>query len=161
LALTSPHALQKIVSGGQTGADRAALDAARAANFPFGGWIPQGRWAEDGAVDPAYSGLRETASSEPAERTRLNVIDSDATLIVSHGPLIGGTALSFKIAVELAKPVLHIDLRIVDPARATCDATHWLCDHEVEVLNVAGARASADPEIYAATFSLISAILTC
>lgn len=153
------HAIAKIVSGGQTGADRAALDAARVAGCPMGGWVPRGRSAEDGAIDPSYVGLRETASSDPAERTRWNVRDSDATLIVSHGPLVGGTALTQKVALELAKPVCHIDLLQMSSELALQDVRRWLSEHRVQTLNVAGARSSEDPQIYDATFRLISRLL--
>lgn len=112
------RAAHKIISGGQTGADRAALDAARALGVACGGWVPRGRWAQDGAIDAAYSSLCETMTADPAERTRLNVVDSDATLIVSHGALHGGAALTLQIARELAKPVLHIDLTVTAKALA-------------------------------------------
>lgn len=153
------HSLQKIVSGGQTGADRAALDAARSVGLQYGGWVPRDRQAEDGVIDPKYVGLRETQSADPAERTRRNVVDSDATLIVSHGPLVSGSALTLGISVELGKPVLHLDLRSTDPSLAVRNVITWLCEHEVSTLNVAGPRASEDCEVYAATFDLVSAIL--
>ena len=84
----------QIVSGGQTGADRAALDIALELGFESGGWVPLGRQAEDGKIPDRYPNLRETDSPLPAVRTELNVRDSDATLIVSHGTLVGGTALT-------------------------------------------------------------------
>ena len=90
--------LEKIVSGGQTGADRAALDFARANGLGIGGWVPRGRLAEDGLIPEDYLGLLEADSTDPAVRTALNVRDSDATLILSHGPLTGGSLLTLQEA---------------------------------------------------------------
>ena len=83
--------IRRIVSGGQTGADRAALDAALGAGVPIGGWVPKGRRAEDGTIPERYSNLRETDTDLYETRTRWNVRDSDATLILSHGALAGGS----------------------------------------------------------------------
>jgi putative molybdenum carrier protein len=151
--------LRKIVSGGQTGADRAALHAARSAGVAIGGWVPAGRAAEDGPIDAAFAELRETTSGEPAERTRLNVRDSDATLIVSHGPLQGGSALTFALAQELERPVLHLDLERSALPGAVELARAWLRSHPVATLNVAGPRASEDPRVYDATLAVVSALL--
>ena len=151
--------LRRIVAGGQTGADRAALEAARAAGFAAGGWVPRGRWAEDGRVPDGLGELRETESADPAERTRRNVADSDATLLLSHGPLRGGSALTQNEALRLGKPCLWIDLdqRALEPAIEHVLA--WLERHEVGVLNVAGPRASEDAEIFSSAFALVSALL--
>src|SRR5258706_15582674 len=102
--------LTKIVSGGQTGADRAALDVALEQGFEIGGWIPKGRRAEDGPIPQSYRGLLETDSADPSVRTALNVRDSDATLIVSHGQLRGGSLLTLDEARRLGRCVLHVDL---------------------------------------------------
>lgn len=136
----------RIVSGGQTGVDRAALDAALALGLPIGGWCPAGRWAEDGPVPDRYP-LRSTVSADPAERTRLNVRDSDGTLVLSLGPPAGGTALTVRHARTLGRPV-----RIVDPTREGPDATaQWAGGLGWPlVLNVAGPRESEAPGIYAA-----------
>jgi hypothetical protein len=152
-------ALSRIVSGGQTGADRGALEAARAAGFPAGGWVPQGRWAEDGPVPDGLGELRETASADPAERTRRNVADADATLILSHGPLRGGSALTREEAVRLGKPCLWLDLGQVPIELAARQVLAWLEQHAARVLNVAGPRASEDAEIYRSAFALISEVL--
>lgn len=152
-------AVAKIVSGGQTGADRAALEAARARGVPIAGWVPRGRWAEDGRVPDELVELRETESRDPAERTRRNVADSDGTLIVSHGALSGGTALTRATAEQTGKPCLWIDLAARAPELARSDARAWLELHQVHVLNVAGARASEDVGIHDATFALVSALL--
>jgi hypothetical protein len=149
----------RIVSGGQTGVDRGALDAARAAGVPIGGWVPRGRWAEDGRVPDSYDGLRETGSADPAHRTRRNVEDSDGTLLVSHGPLAGGSELTRSLAEALDKPCLWLDLDAVAAADAVNRARRWLRHHQIRTLNVAGPRASEDPNAYAATLGLIGAIL--
>jgi len=151
--------LIRIVSGGQTGADRGALDAARAAGVPIGGWVPRGRWAEDGPVPAAYDGLRETASADPAERTRRNVLDSDGTLIVSHGPPGGGTALTRSVAEALGKPCLWLDLDVLSAEDAVARALAWMSRHAIETLNVAGPRASEDPRGYDSTRAVIGALL--
>src|SRR5690606_31296737 len=99
---------QLIISGGQTGVDRAALDAALALGIEHGGWCPLGRWAEDGRIPERYR-LRETNSPDYAVRTCRNVDEADATLIVAPAPLIGGTRLTYEYAVQTGKPCLVID----------------------------------------------------
>jgi hypothetical protein len=146
-----------IISGGQTGADRAAWDAAIELGLEIGGWVPKGRWAEDGPIAESYRGLRETDSATPSERTRHNVREADATLIVSHGPLAGGSALTMDEALRAAKPVLHIDLQTMDPAVAAHAVREWLDTIRPRVLNVAGPRASEDPTIYDSVAALLRA----
>jgi hypothetical protein len=132
-----------VVSGGQTGVDRAALDVAIALGIPHGGWCPRGRRAEDGMV-PARYALVEHASSDYAARTEANVVDSDATLIVSRGALGGGTALTRDVARRLGKPCLVVDLSASPAPRVVRD---WLATNDVGVLNVAGPRESQRPGI--------------
>ena len=110
--------VKKIVSGGQTGADRAAWDVVLELGLEIGGWVPKGRLAEDGSIPERYTGLREATLADPAVRTVLNVRDSDATLIVSNGPLSGGSLLTFQEAVRCGRPVLHLDLSVLRPAEA-------------------------------------------
>jgi hypothetical protein len=153
-------AVRRVVSGGQTGADRAALEAALALKVEIGGWVPMGRLAEDGPIPPHMTGLVETETEAPEERTRANVRDSDATLIVSHGPLAGGSALTLQTALEFHKPVLHVDLDRDSGEAAFAIVSSWLRRHRVESLNVAGPRASEDFRIYQDTFTLITALLT-
>jgi hypothetical protein len=133
-----------IVSGGQTGVDRAAWDVAIEVGLPIGGWVPKGRLAEDGAIAQRYTGLREAESADPAMRTVLNVRDSDATLIFSHGPLTGGSRLTFETAGRLRRPVLHVDLSNTTDAEAVTAVRAWLLGVRPEILNVAGPRASGD-----------------
>ncbi|MGR9106566.1 MAG: putative molybdenum carrier protein [Gammaproteobacteria bacterium] len=141
-----PHSRSAIsvISGGQTGVDRAALDAAMAMNIPVGGWCPKGRRAEDGRIPERYP-LRETASEDYALRTRLNVLDADATLILCRGSLAGGTLLTKQLADGHDKK-----LRIADPG---CAEDHravaaWLIENGIGTLNVAGPREEKVPGIY-------------
>ncbi|MDY7110295.1 MAG: putative molybdenum carrier protein [Planctomycetota bacterium] len=147
-----------IISGGQTGADRAALDVALALGLKCRGWCPRNRVAEDGPIDMHYP-LRETASDDPADRTRCNVRDADGTLILASGELQGGTALTRDIADELGKPLL-----IGDPAGAPtpdlCARIHgWIAEHGIAVLNVAGPRESESPGAYEQAGALLRALL--
>ena len=125
--------LRKIVSGGQTGVDRAALDWALARGVPCGGWCPLGRWAEDGPIDAWYP-LRETPDADPAQRTEWNVRDSDGTLIVT-------------LARRLAKPLLHL-AKADSPAAGQAESlSQFIGQHEIRVLNVAGPRESGEPGV--------------
>lgn len=145
----------RIVSGGQTGADRGALDAALELGLETGGWVPRGRLAEDGVIPDRYPNLREAESGAPAVRTELNVRDADATLIVSHGALIGGTALTEKLAVQLGRPLLHLDLDRLPEPNASTALRDWLSERRPDTLNVAGARRSEDPKIHDAVRRLL------
>lgn len=147
--------LEKIVSGGQTGADRAALDFARTHGLGVGGWVPRGRIVEDGRISEDYVGLVEADSDDPAVRTALNVRDSDATLVLSHGPLAGGSLLTLQEARRLGRPVLHLDLDQIATASAAGQLRRWLATVRPLVLNVAGPRASEDPQIASATGMLL------
>jgi hypothetical protein len=148
-----------IISGGQTGADRAALDVAMAWGLEAGGWVPNGRLAEDGVIPLRYTGLRETASADPAERTRLNVRDCDGSLIISHGLLRGGSLLAVESAEALGRPLLHIDLERRDMADAVEAAAEWVRTQRIRALGVGGPRTSEDPRVYDATVVLVSGLL--
>jgi hypothetical protein len=147
-------------SGGQTGVDRAALDAARELGLPTGGWVPRGRLAEDGPIPASYEGLRETPSADYAERTTWNVRDSDATLLLHRGTLAGGSAFTRDEAARLGKPCLALDLDTLTPEQALEAARRWLAGVAGSRLNVAGPRASGDPDIYARARALLVALLT-
>ena len=145
----------RIVSGGQTGVDRGALDAAIELGIAHGGWCPNGRLAEDGRIPDRYE-LAETESPDYAVRTEKNVLEGDATLIVCRGPLSGGTALTQRLAEAHGRPHLVVDLsEEAEPAAIR----RWLDEHEVEVLNVAGPRESQSPGIQAETTALLRAVL--
>jgi hypothetical protein len=147
----------RIVSGGQTGVDRAALDVAIGRGIPCGGWCPKGRLAEDGVIPACYP-LCETSTSEYAERTAWNVRDSGGTLILTWGPPAQGTAFTAYIARDLRKPCLVVDLaEEVPPAMATA----WLRAHDIKVLNVAGPRASKCPHLYPLAVTFLETLLDC
>lgn len=137
-----------IVSGGQTGADRAALDFAIRFSIPHDGWCPRGRLAEDGRLDQHYQ-LRETPTSKYDQRTRWNVRDSDATLVVTiQANPTGGTALTLGVARQQSKPYLHISReKIASIDKAGQRVAEFMSEHNVVRLNVAGPRASQEPEI--------------
>ena len=136
----------RIVSGGQTGPDRAALDVGIEYGLSVGGWCPAGRWAEDGPIPDRYP-LVATPEADPAVRTRRNVLDSDATLILSPRPLTGGTALTGRVAALADRPVLVVD-PVGEPPEA---AAAWLRSHLPRggALNVAGPRESECPGLEA------------
>ena len=144
----------KIISGGQTGADRAALDFAIKHNIPYGGWVPKGRKTEDGRLPDHYQ-LQEMPSGDYSKRTKQNILDSDGTLIVSHGFLTGGSALTEFLAEEHNKPCLHIDLNLLSMQEAAWIIHKWIQSHKLKVLNVAGPRAGKDSKIYEATMNLL------
>ncbi|MCC6158852.1 MAG: putative molybdenum carrier protein [Deltaproteobacteria bacterium] len=138
-----------IVSGGQTGVDRAALDGALTVGLACGGWCPAGRRAEDGPI-PARYPLRETPSAEYDERTRWNVRDADATLVLTMGAPTGGTAYTIEVARRLVKPCLVVDLARTP---AIDEAVAWVHAGRFEVLNVAGPRESKSESIYAKAYA--------
>lgn len=151
--------IRRIVSGGQTGADRAALDAATAYGVEIGGWVPLGRWAEDGRVPDCYPNLRETGSADPALRTELNVHDSDGTVVFSHGDVSGGSRWTMDVAGRLRKPLLHLDLDTHAAQAAVDRLLAWMKAERIEVLNVAGPRESEDAGIHAAVHAVLVAAL--
>lgn len=138
---------ERIVSGGQTGADRAALDAAGELGIPSGGWVPKGRRAEDGPIPTRYEGLRETSSDSYEERTELNVRDSNATVVFTIGPPTGGSAFTSALARATGKPLLEIDLANCPPEEAAARLRAWLEGVSPRILNVAGQRESSAPGI--------------
>jgi hypothetical protein len=150
--------ITRIVTGGQTGADRAALEVAIELGIDYGGWCPAGGWAEDYPQPPGllalYPKLTATAEPEPAVRTRLNVRDSGATLIVWDGRTPSpGTQLTTRAAQELGRPLL------VTPGDAA-ETKAWLAAlGSAVVLNVAGPRESGCPGTYARTVELLRAVL--
>lgn len=138
--------VEKIVSGGQTGADRAALDFALAHGIPHGGWCPSGRRAEDGALENCYT-LRETPDEDYSQRTEWNVRDSDGTVVFSLAPdLSGGSKLTVELARRFRKPCLHLSQANVANAAAN-RLREFVQLHSIRVLNVAGPRVSNEPGV--------------
>jgi len=146
----------KVVSGGQTGVDRGALDAAIKLGIAHGGWCPRGRLAEDGQIPDRYE-LSETDSPNYAVRTERNVLDSDATLILCRGRPTGGTELTLRLAQQHGKPHRVVDL---DDPPAPAEVRRWLEDERVAVLNVAGPRQSQSPGIGEQTTKFVCELLT-
>lgn len=138
--------IKTIISGGQTGVDRAALDAALAHGIPHGGWCPRGRRAEDGAIPGCYR-LDETPAEEYATRTAWNIRDADATLILTRGRPDGGTALTLRLARDAGKPCLLVDLAEESPDAGI--VAEWLERNHIRILNIAGPRESKQPGIHA------------
>ena len=144
----SSSPLNKIISGGQTGVDRAALDVAIFLDVAHGGWCPKHRRAEDGKIPDIYQ-LKETSARDYSVRTEKNVIESDGTLILFRHELSGGTLLTLKLAQKHHRPHLCIDLEDFEASTglSPADINNWICDHNIGVLNVAGPRESSSPGI--------------
>jgi len=147
--------LPVIVSGGQTGVDRAALDVSMDLGLGCRGWCPKGRKAEDGPLPQRYT-LRETESSEYSLRTRYNVRDSDATLILNRGELAGGTAATLRFAEEMNRPCLVLQMDL-DPEIG--EVLTWIAQGQFRVLNVAGPRESKYPGIYVESVAFLTELM--
>lgn len=141
----------KIISGGQTGVDRAALDAALELNIECGGWCPKHRRAMDGMLPLKYP-VKETPSPDYKQRTKWNVRDSDGTLIINREKLEGGTAYTIEVAKKMQKPYLVID---IDTSQNIQPVLDWLEQYHIQVLNVAGPREEKRQGIYAQTHSFL------
>lgn len=151
------HRIKKIVTGGQTGVDRGALDAAIALGIQHGGWCPRGRLAEDGPIAARYQ-LQELDSSDYADRTERNVIDSDGTLILYRDRLQGGTALTNRLAKAHGKPLLRVRLdRTIEFEKIV----RWIADEGIEVLNIAGPRGSSHPDLQPQTCEMVKKLFAC
>jgi hypothetical protein len=146
--------IDKIISGGQTGVDQAGLDVAIKLGIPYGGWIPKGRKTENGPLSQKYR-MQEMPTSRYADRTEKNVIDSDGTLIISRGKLTNGSEYTRKMAMKHNRPWLHIDIAKDAKFHAATRIVSWIFDNEIRELNVAGPRASKDPEIYLDAMNII------
>jgi hypothetical protein len=147
--------VRKLVSGGQTGVDRAALDVALELGIPCGGWCPKGRLAEDGAIPSRYP-LVETPSPEYPQRTERNVRDSDGTLALTRGEPRGGTAFTLKVAERGRRPRHVVDLEAPDLDAARL----WIAVNAIKVLNVAGPRESDSPGIHGQAAAFLRELLT-
>jgi len=153
--------IRKIISGGQTGADRAALEWAIENSILHGGYCPKGRLAEDGPIPTTYA-LLETKTNQYPERTKLNVETSNATLvIVGESKLTRGSKLTVTHAEKKQKPVLVVFAAGAEQATEAqvAEVRAWLEKHDPMVLNVAGSRASTSPNVYSFTKALLSATI--
>lgn len=148
---TSKHGLTRIISGGQTGVDRAALDFAISREIPCGGYCPKGRLAEDGIIPERFP-LEETTSQEYSERTKRNIEVSDGTLIIFSGEPQGGTLFTKTHAFSVMKPVLMID---IETPFFPIPIRKWFMDNQTHILNIAGPRESESPGIYRKTLNLL------
>ena len=151
---SSPERLLRIISGGQTGVDRAALDAALNVGVSCGGWCPAGRRAEDGVIPLRYP-LSELPGGGYDERTHKNVEDSDATLVVVFGRASGGTARTIQFCRQLGRPHLVVDAAIVPLDEAVRRAVQFVTERDLRQLNIAGPRASGEPRAYAYAYALV------
>ena len=147
--------VRRLVSGGQTGVDRAALDAAMALGIPCGGWCPRGRRAEGGPIPLRYP-LEETATSSYPQRTARNVRDSDGTLVLTRGVPRGGTALTVRLALRAGKPFRVLDL---DDDPLPSGVAEWIRRAAVRTLNVAGPRESEAPGIHDQALAFLRELL--
>ncbi len=150
--------LERIVSGGQTGADQAALDVAMELGMPHGGWVPKGRKTESGPLSVKYL-LKEMPTDSYPQRTEQNVMDSDGTLIISHGELREGSDYTRMMAAKHGKPWIHIDADEQSIDAAVGMIRTWISGNDIERLNVAGPPASKDPHIFTTTKTILKAVL--
>jgi Circularly permutated YpsA SLOG family len=150
--------LEKIITGGQTGVDRGALDAALEAHFPCGGSCPAERVAEDGAV-PARYPLMPLTEGGYRERTLQNVLDSDGTVVIFARVLSGGTLLTRDFCEQYAKPYLVIDASLQTESDAAIEIANFIRKHGIGVLNVAGARASEWPQAHQFAYQAVFEVL--
>ncbi|WP_395750982.1 YpsA SLOG family protein [Prosthecobacter sp.] len=148
----------KIISGAQTGVDRAALDAALAFGVPCGGWVPAGRHDEDGPI-PAHYPVKALKEGGYKERTIQNLCDADGTLILYFEELEGGTELTVARCIKLHRPYHLIDGAEISAERAAEMALRFVTTRDLRSLNVAGPRGSKRPEGYAYALEVVSTLL--
>jgi hypothetical protein len=147
-------AVASIISGGQTGADRGALDAAIELGIPHGGQCPKGRKCEDGVIPPRYD-LKEGSTAEFLERTEANVIACDGTLICTFGRLTPDTRLAVELAHKHGKPMLHLDLNAEATDYAVKTVRYWIEEFDIKTLNVLGNPESEATGLHGATKDLL------
>ena len=153
------HGVKKIISGGQTGADRAGLDAAIDLNMDYGGSIPKGRRTEDGTLPDRYGKIIELDTPNYPARTEKNVVDSDATVIFTYTEMGSGSVLTIELAKKHNKPYLHINLEDKRNGDAIREVSEWFDKVKPEVLNVAGSRESGAKGIYNRVYGILKAVL--
>ena len=148
----------KIVSGGQTGVDRAALDAAMENGIEAGGWCPQGRVAEDGIIPVNYP-VKELPHSGYRQRTKRNVIDSDGTVVIYFGNPSGGTKQTIAFSIQEQKPHVLIDAEELSMEEASRTIEIFIDQNSITVLNIAGPRAGGEPRAYTYAKKLMQSVL--
>ena len=153
------HGVRKIISGGQTGADRAGLDAAIDLGIDYGGSIPKGRRTEDGILPEKYHKITELETTNYPARTEKNVVESDATVIFTYTEMGAGSALTVELTKTNNRPHLHIDLENIRNGDAIKDFSEWLDKVKPAVLNVAGSRESGANGIYNRVYGILKAVL--
>jgi hypothetical protein len=151
-------ALSKIVSGGQTGVDRGALDAAMAVGFACGGWCPGDRMAEDGVIPEKYP-LMPLPNGGDRERTRLNVSDSDGTAILFYESLSDGTRLTRNLCALLKRPYVLVDARKLSGSEAVAAVVGFVEKNGIQTLNVAGPRLSGWTAGYEFALAVVSGVI--
>jgi hypothetical protein len=152
--------LTKIISGGQTGAEIAGIDAAIENGLPYGGWLPEGRRTENGPLDSKYTNMMELEDADYPDKTEQNVKDADGTAIFSHGKLTGDASLAHGFARIHNKPVLHLDMNELSETEAIESSIEWIYRNKIEILNVTGSPESKDEYIYDDVHSTIKSIIT-
>ena len=152
--------MKKIISGGQTGADIAAVDAAISCSFPYGGFIPKGRVCEKGKIPSHYIHFTEAVNDNYNLRTSKNVRASDITIIFTHGPLTGGSKFTKDCCDVSKKKYLHVNLNVVDKEDAVESVTRFIQYYQAEVVNVAGSRASKSPLLYAQVKHIMQSVIS-
>jgi len=150
--------LLKIVSGGQTGVDRGALDAALAVRFPCGGWCPADRSAEDGPIPERYP-LTPLPVGGCRLRTRRNVSDSDGTAILFYDMLSNGTLLTRDLCIREKKPCVVLDAKQISAPAAAAAILRFVDEHQIQVLNVAGPRSSGWAQGYAFALGVVGEVM--
>ena len=148
----------KIVSGAQTGVDRAALDAALESHAEVGGWCPEGRLSEDGTIPEMYP-VTELPNSGYRQRTKQNVIDSEGTVIIYFGYPTGGTEQTISFCIKERKPYVLIDAEEFSIERASRKISKFVSEYSVSIMNVAGPRASGEPRAYEYARKVIKNVL--
>lgn len=148
--------IEKIISGGQTGVDRGALDGALSLDFPCGGWCPEGRRSEDGVIDARYP-LRVLAGGGYRQRTEMNVLDSDGTVLIFFDYLIigGGTEQTLSFCLQARKPYLLLDGHELSISRAAAKISDFVGRYAIHVLNVAGPCGGKLPQAQPYTAAVI------
>ncbi len=150
--------IRKIISSGREGVEQAALDVAIKIDIPYDGWIPKGRNTEDSVLPEKYR-LKQTPIAGDSNHIEKNILDSDGTLIISHGKLSEDSALVEKIAEKHSRHRLHVDLNTTNDFFAAQIISMWIAEKGIQILNISGPESSKDPKIYRATAKILETVL--